>query len=546
MTQLTARSYAQALSSPPTLSFIRFRRLDGAPISDLSPWAVGDSLAGAVGRCPSARPLRGGDLMVRCGPDDAERLLGIGRIAGADVRAWAPDHLNTSQGSIFAPSLQHLSQRELEEGFARVGVRSVYRPPRAPKIRILTFPSSEPPTHVRAAYLSFEVRAILPKPMRCRRCQKFGHRQQHCRADSPTCTLCAQSGHDLNSCPSDSLLCASCGGPHASDNTGCPRWISESRLTLMMRRGWDRWEAKTYIQDHPSTDIDAPFPPPPTDTDLPPTSSVTAYPPLLSHPNPRRPSQPPRSQPSHHHHHPSSSTPTGRPAPPPLPPRPPGPGPAGARSSTTSSESGSVSQPHPNPHCSPSSRPRRMQLLDSPAAQPQRAPFHTPPAQPQRALPSPPPAQAQREPVFSSALLCPRPYLGPPTPSPPASAGAAGGVVAPVVTPCTSATLADPRAPSSSTAPRRPPSASPPAAPRRSPASSRSASCGPPSDRSPADPDDRPARRQSLSVSDLGDLLSTDTGSSSPSPATPPATRRRRLQPAPADPRPYSLRNPKP
>ena len=207
--------------------------------------------------------------MVRCGPGDAERLLGIGRIAGVerwDVRAGAPDHLNTSQGSIFAPSLQHLSQRELEEGFARVGDRSVCRPPGSPKVHILTFPSSEPPTHVRAAYLFFDVRPILPKPMRR---QKFSHRHQHCRASSPTCTLCAQPGHDLNSCPSDSLLCASCDGPHASDDTGCPRWIEESRLALMMRRGWDRWDAKTYIQHHPSSDIDAPFPLlPPTPTSL--------------------------------------------------------------------------------------------------------------------------------------------------------------------------------------------------------------------------------------------------------------------------------------
>ena len=52
--QLAHQSYAAALS------FIHFRRMDGAPMTDLSPWAVGDSLAGAVGRCPSAHPLREG------------------------------------------------------------------------------------------------------------------------------------------------------------------------------------------------------------------------------------------------------------------------------------------------------------------------------------------------------------------------------------------------------------------------------------------------------------------------------------------------------
>ena len=121
---------------------------------ELSPWAVEDALLGAAGRYLSARPLRGGDLMVRCGPEDCQALLAITRIAGAEVRAWAPPYLNTSQGSIYAPSLQSFPISELEAGFARVGVTAVYRPPRAPMILILTFNSPNPPPTVRAAYLS--------------------------------------------------------------------------------------------------------------------------------------------------------------------------------------------------------------------------------------------------------------------------------------------------------------------------------------------------------------------------------------------------------
>ena len=103
--------------------------------------------------------------------------------------------LNTSQGSIYDPSLQSLSIEELTEGFGRVGVREVYRPQKAPMILILTFDTPHPQSTIRAAYLSFEVWPVKPKPLRCKRCQKYGHSQQYCRASYPTFCFCTNP-HD--------------------------------------------------------------------------------------------------------------------------------------------------------------------------------------------------------------------------------------------------------------------------------------------------------------------------------------------------------------
>ena len=63
-------------------------------------------------------------LMVRCGPENRHTLLAINRVAEVKIRAWALTHLNQSQGSIFAPSLQSLSIPELGDSFGRVGVRA--------------------------------------------------------------------------------------------------------------------------------------------------------------------------------------------------------------------------------------------------------------------------------------------------------------------------------------------------------------------------------------------------------------------------------------
>ncbi|XP_043218404.1 vegetative cell wall protein gp1-like [Amphibalanus amphitrite] len=299
---------------PSAQSFIRFRLLDGSPMSGLSPWAVEDAFVGAVGRCLSARPLRGGDLLVRCDPGERQQLLAITRVAGAEVRAWVPPHLNQSQGSIFAPSLQPLSIPELEEGFRRVGVRGVYRPPRSPKILILTFDTPQPPASVRAAYLSFPVRPIPPKPLRCRRCQRYGHRQQHCRAPHPVCSSCAQEGHDSPSCSSPSVCCAGCGDEHPSNDPGCPRWLAECQVSLLIRQGWEPRDARHYVATHPDADPTT-IPSNSDSVRRPPPINHSEYPPLPQKPNyiPPRPPTP---------RYPSSSGRSTPNAPPPPPPRP--------------------------------------------------------------------------------------------------------------------------------------------------------------------------------------------------------------------------------
>ncbi|XP_043236500.1 formin-like protein 3 [Amphibalanus amphitrite] len=191
---------------PSAQSFIRFRLLDGSPMSGLSPWAVEDAFVGAVGRCLSARPLRGGDLLVRCDPGERQQLLAITRVAGAE------------------------------------------------------------------------------------------------------------EGHDSPSCSSPSVCCAGCGDEHPSTDPGCPRWLAECQVSLLIRQGWEPRDARHYVATHP--DADPTIIPSNSDSvRRPPPNNHSEYPPLPQKPNyipPRPPT--PRYPPSS-----GRSTPN---APPPPPPRP--------------------------------------------------------------------------------------------------------------------------------------------------------------------------------------------------------------------------------
>ena len=49
-------------------------------------------------------------------------------------------------------------------------------------------------------------------PMRCFKCQQYGHQEARCRATLPTCGKCALTGHMLNECTSQNTKCAACQG----------------------------------------------------------------------------------------------------------------------------------------------------------------------------------------------------------------------------------------------------------------------------------------------------------------------------------------------
>ena len=61
---------------------------------------------------------------------------------------------------------------------------------------ILTFNSPTLPNSVKAGYLNIPAVPYIPNPLRCFKCQKFGHGQNTCRSRL-TCARCGQVDHDI-------------------------------------------------------------------------------------------------------------------------------------------------------------------------------------------------------------------------------------------------------------------------------------------------------------------------------------------------------------
>ena len=61
------------------------------------------------------------------------------------------------------------------------------------------------------------------EPIRCLKCQRFGHERRDCRSETPRCGKCAGM-HETDSCTAqrDNFKCANCPGSHPSYDRDCP------------------------------------------------------------------------------------------------------------------------------------------------------------------------------------------------------------------------------------------------------------------------------------------------------------------------------------
>ena len=97
---------------------------------------------------------------------------------------------------------------------------------------ILTYKEeSDIPEAIYFKFLKFKIRDYIPIPIRCHHCQKFGHRQIHCRQVKRTCSVCAGE-HVYTDCPNnDKPKCANCGGAHAAVSSQCKAY-NEAKSAL--------------------------------------------------------------------------------------------------------------------------------------------------------------------------------------------------------------------------------------------------------------------------------------------------------------------------
>ncbi|XP_055928713.1 uncharacterized protein LOC129959844 [Argiope bruennichi] len=120
--------------------------------------------------------------------------------------------------------------KELKKGVTHVRRISIRRNGELHKTKhlILTFGFPKLPEHIKAGYMRLPVRPYIPSPLRCFKCQRFGHSKTSCRG-TLTCARCADVGHDSSQCNSVEK-CVNCKGAHTSYSRNCPTWLLEKEV----------------------------------------------------------------------------------------------------------------------------------------------------------------------------------------------------------------------------------------------------------------------------------------------------------------------------
>ncbi|GBO31158.1 hypothetical protein AVEN_234928-1 [Araneus ventricosus] len=202
----------------------------------VSPFLVEKAISGYLGEIPSVRKLCSGDLLVEVNSQkQAQIIIKLNNLASIPVTVTPHPSLNFSKGVVSCGELLNTSIEEIADKLKSQGVTHVRRISMRKgeqlldtKHLVLTFHGSKIPESIKAGYMKLAVRHYFPNPLRCFKCQRFGHSKASCRG-TPTCARCAEAGHDSSDCKA-SEKCVNCKGSHTSFSRLCSAWKFEKEV----------------------------------------------------------------------------------------------------------------------------------------------------------------------------------------------------------------------------------------------------------------------------------------------------------------------------
>lgn len=145
---------------------------------------------------------------------------------------------NSSKGVIRCPSFEGITEEDLTQDLTPQGVCETRRITvmrddrrRPTNTYILTFNTPHPPPYISAGYERVQVEKYIPNPLRCNKCQKYGHHFSKCTANA-ICAKCGESGHsETNEHPCHKEpKCPRCSGNHAAYSKTCPIREKEKQI----------------------------------------------------------------------------------------------------------------------------------------------------------------------------------------------------------------------------------------------------------------------------------------------------------------------------
>ena len=164
-------------------------------------------------------------------------LLSLKQIHNINISSTPYRTLNTSRGIIRYrdEDFDNLSDEEICKELAPPGVIHVKRfiTKRNGQLVnlntfLITFNFPNILSSIRMGLYNVKVSPYVPNPIRCFKCQKFGHGKGQCKGKLK-CFKCGEEDHEGFDCKNNPK-CSNCGQPHMASSKDCQHFIREKEI----------------------------------------------------------------------------------------------------------------------------------------------------------------------------------------------------------------------------------------------------------------------------------------------------------------------------
>ena len=208
------------------------------PLTKISPFLIQKGLQGIIGNPKSIKKLKSGALLIEVAKQQhSTSLLTLKDLAGIPVIGRVHNGLNQSKGILFDRDhdLDDIPEQEIQQELESQGVVNVKRFTKKrneiiepTNTYLLTFGMPTLPKNIKVGFYHMKIDVFVPNPLRCFKCQRFGHGQRNCKS-SEACFRCGEEGHDGTTCHKDHK-CRNCKGDHMASSKKCPIWMKEKEI----------------------------------------------------------------------------------------------------------------------------------------------------------------------------------------------------------------------------------------------------------------------------------------------------------------------------
>ena len=199
----------------------------------INPFLLSKTIQSIAGTVKSIKKLRSGSLLIECANEhQSKNLLKTNSLATIPVQVSPHRSLNNCKG-ILRDRLGYfadMTELELTTALRPQGISTVKRFTYKRNGQILpsntyllNFSLPKPPSSIKAGYFNLPIETFIPSPLRCFKCQKFGHGLSYCRGQV-TCAHCGERSHTTEDCTAVSKKCINCNGEHSASSRECPQW----------------------------------------------------------------------------------------------------------------------------------------------------------------------------------------------------------------------------------------------------------------------------------------------------------------------------------